>query len=172
MTGTIPAARTEHKWPKEGISRIPFWVYTDPEVYALEQKKIFQGPTWNYVGLEAEVAKPGDFKATFIGDTPVVLTRARDQSLHVFVNKCAHRGATVCRTRYGNANDFTGKLVAGRIPVVAATGSQSYAETVEITARRTRAAMRCSSSRRITSSRRSRASSNTSPPSAGGPRCR
>lgn len=123
MTGATPATRTDYSWPKEGISRVPFWIYTDPAVYDLEQRKVFQGPTWNYVGLEAEVANPGDFKSTYIGDTPVVLTHARDGSLNVFVNKCAHRGATVCRTRFGNANDFTciyhqwrydltGKLVA------------------------------------------------------------
>ena len=94
-------------WPKEGISRVPFRVYTDPAVYALEQERIFRGPTWNYIGLEAEVPNQGDFKSTFVGDTPVVLTRARDGSLHAFVNKCAHRGAAVCRSRYGNANDFT-----------------------------------------------------------------
>jgi salicylate 5-hydroxylase large subunit len=94
-------------WPKEGVSRVPFWVYTDPGVYEIEQEKIFRGPTWNYVGLEAEVPDKGHFKSTFIGDTPVVLTRARDGSLNVFVNKCAHRGATVCRTRFGSASDFT-----------------------------------------------------------------
>src|SRR5258708_22728643 len=94
-------------WPKEGISRVPFWVYTDAGVYEIEQEKIFRGPTWNYVGLEAEVPDKGNFKSTFIGDTPIVLTRARDGSLNAFVNKCAHRGATVCRSRFGRASDFT-----------------------------------------------------------------
>lgn len=102
-----PVARIERPWPKEGISRIPYWIYTDPAVYELEQQKIFQGPTWNYVGLEVEIPKTGDFKATFIGDTPVVLTRALDGSLKAFVNKCAHRGAVVCREHFGNAKDFT-----------------------------------------------------------------
>ena len=39
-----PVARIERSWPKEGISRIPYWIYTDPAVYDLEQQKIFQGP--------------------------------------------------------------------------------------------------------------------------------
>ena len=32
-----------HQWPKEGVSRIPYWVYTDPEIYAREQERIFCG---------------------------------------------------------------------------------------------------------------------------------
>lgn len=36
-----------HQWPKEGISRIPYWVYTDPEVYAREQAHLL----WALMGL-------------------------------------------------------------------------------------------------------------------------
>ncbi len=104
--GQQTTTRNGYAWPQEGISRIPYWVYTDPGVYELEQKRIFQGPTWNYVGLEVELPNPGDFKCTFVGECPVVVTRSKDGSLNAFVNKCAHRGATVCRTRYGNATDF------------------------------------------------------------------
>jgi len=109
MTGTdrIEATPNRYTWPEEGVRRIPYWVYTDPAIYDLEQKRIFQGPTWNYVALEAELPQPGDFKSTFIGDCPVVITRAKDASLHGFVNRCAHRGSAVCRSRYGNAKDFT-----------------------------------------------------------------
>ena len=72
MTGTEqrPTIRNGYAWPEEGISRIPYWVYTDPGVYELEQKRIFQGPTWNYVGLEVELPNPGDFKCTFVGECP------------------------------------------------------------------------------------------------------
>ena len=63
------------------MRRIPYWVYTDPAIYDLEQRRIFQGPTWNYVALEAEIPRPGDFKSTFIGDCPVVITRAKDGAL-------------------------------------------------------------------------------------------
>ena len=82
--------------------RIPYSVFTDDAFYKAEQEHLFRGPTWNFVALEAEVPNPGDFKSTFIGDTPVVVTRDKDQSLHVVVNRCAHRGATVCRARQGN----------------------------------------------------------------------
>jgi salicylate 5-hydroxylase large subunit len=109
MTGTerSEAIPLSYTWPEEGVRRIPYWVYTDPAIYDLEQRRIFQGPTWNYVALEAEIPRPGDFKSTFIGDCAVVTTRAKDGALRGFVNRCAHRGSAVCRSRYGNAKDFT-----------------------------------------------------------------
>ena len=64
---------TSFSWPAEGGARVPYQVFYDPDIYAQEQNKLFRGPIWNYVALEAEVAQPGDFKATFIGDTPVVV---------------------------------------------------------------------------------------------------
>ena len=50
---------------------------------------------WSFVALEAEILNPGDFKSTFVGDTPVVVTRNDDGSLSTWVNRCAHRGAMV-----------------------------------------------------------------------------
>ena len=63
-------------WPREDYSRIPFWLYHDPEVYRQEQERIFKGRAWSYVALEAELPNPGDFRTTFIGDTPVIVARA------------------------------------------------------------------------------------------------
>ena len=92
----------EVAWPREDSTRVPYRVYLDPAVYEDEQKRIFRGRTWAFLGLEAEVAEPADFKATFVGDTPVVLTRDEDRSLNAWVNRCAHRGAVVCRELSGS----------------------------------------------------------------------
>lgn len=88
-------------------TRIPYHVFTDPALYEREQQTIYRGATWNYVGLEAELPEPGDFLATFVGDTPVVATRTEDGSLAAWVNRCAHRGALVCREARGNATSHT-----------------------------------------------------------------
>jgi len=101
MEGPSPAAR--YAWPAADCTRIPYGMYRDPDVYAMEQKKIFQGPVWNYLALEAEIPNVGDFRTIEVGDTPVIVNRARDGSLHAFVNRCAHRGATVQRANHGNA---------------------------------------------------------------------
>lgn len=90
-------------FPREDGSRIPYKVYSSQEIYDLEQERIYRGPTWSFLGLEVEIAKPGDFKSTFIGDTPVVVTRNDDMTLSAWVNRCAHRGAMVCRASRGNA---------------------------------------------------------------------
>ncbi|MEW6301756.1 MAG: Rieske 2Fe-2S domain-containing protein, partial [Thermodesulfobacteriota bacterium] len=74
-------------WPRAEGARVPYQVFLDPAIYAQEQERVFRGPTWNYVALEAELPRPGDFKATFVGDTPVVVTRGREGSLHAFVNR-------------------------------------------------------------------------------------
>jgi anthranilate 1,2-dioxygenase large subunit len=90
-------------FPRADGSRTPYGVFTSPEIYELEQERIFRGPTWSFLGLEAEIKAPGDFKSTFIGDTPVVMTRTDSGGLAAWVNRCAHRGAMVCRQLRGNA---------------------------------------------------------------------
>jgi salicylate 5-hydroxylase large subunit len=93
-------------WPGEGSSRVPFWVYTDPEIYAREQARIFAGAAWSYVGLAAEIPSAGDFKRTCIGDKPVVLVRGSDGEVNVVENRCAHRGAQFCRADFGRVQEF------------------------------------------------------------------
>ncbi|GAA3707691.1 hypothetical protein GCM10022421_13280 [Oceanisphaera sediminis] len=93
-------------WPKEGSTRIPDWVYTDPYIYEQEVEKIFQGDTWNYVALEAEIPNPGDYVRSHVGPTPVVVSRDDDGEINVFLNRCAHRAAEFCRDLRGNAKEF------------------------------------------------------------------
>jgi salicylate 5-hydroxylase large subunit len=94
-------------WPAEGPARVPFWAYSDPEVYQREQERIFCGPSWSYVALECEIPKPFDFIRSNIGDKPVVVTRDGNGSVNVFANHCAHRGVVFCRHDRGNARTFT-----------------------------------------------------------------
>ena len=80
-------------------------VYHDAFIFAEEQRRIFRGPVWSYVALEAELEGAGAFKSTFVGDTPVVVTRDADHALHAWVNRCAHKGALVCRAPRGKVAD-------------------------------------------------------------------
>ncbi len=89
-------------WP-EGHTRTPYAVFHDPRIAAREEERIFRGPVWHYVALEAELPAPGDFKSTFVGATPVVVTRDADGAIHCVVNRCAHRGSLVCRDAFGNS---------------------------------------------------------------------
>ncbi|HAC34183.1 MAG TPA: Rieske (2Fe-2S) protein [Gammaproteobacteria bacterium] len=94
-------------WPEEGETRAPYQVYLDEKIFEQEQQNIFRGPAWSFLGLDVEVPEPGDFKSTFVGDTPVVLSRDSEGQLHAFVNRCAHRGALVCRELRGNTDVHT-----------------------------------------------------------------
>ncbi len=93
------------EFPRSDFSRVPYAVFVEPEIYQAEQERLFKGPLWCYLALEAEIPDPGDFKTTFAGDTPVVVTRGPDGSLAAFMNRCAHRGAIVRREPFGNATE-------------------------------------------------------------------
>ncbi len=94
------------QWPEDALHYIPDWVYTNREVYEREMNCIFRGKSWNYVALEAEIPNTGDYKRSYVGDIPVVVSRAEDGSIHVFENRCAHRGAEFCRHSRGNNTEF------------------------------------------------------------------
>jgi len=94
------------KWSAdENYTSVPYSVFNDQEVYDLEQARIYNGPTWNYLASEAELPEKGSFKSTYIGDTPVVVTRGQDDEIYAWVNRCAHRGAEICRERHGKSED-------------------------------------------------------------------
>ncbi len=96
----------ELRWPPDGAARVPYWVYSDPQIYAREQERIFGGSSWNYVGFESEIPNPGDYKRTFVGEKSVVMTRDRDGKINVILNTCAHRGVQFCRQHLGSAKSF------------------------------------------------------------------
>ena len=89
------------------LTRVPFWVYRAPAMAKLEQDRVFEGPVWNFLCLEGEIANPGDWRTTFVGQMPVVVARDTDGSIAAFENRCAHRGALICLDNAGSGiRDF------------------------------------------------------------------
>jgi benzoate/toluate 1,2-dioxygenase subunit alpha len=80
-------------------------IYRDPEVFAWEMEHVFEA-TWNLVGLESQVPRAYDFITTSIGRSPVIISRAADNTLHCLLNTCRHKGAVVCHHQQGNARTF------------------------------------------------------------------
>ena len=99
-------ANSTRAWPAEGLTRVPYWIYQDPEIYVREQTRIFRGPTWNFLCLESELPGPGNFKTSFVGEMPVVATRDEHGELAAFENRCAHRGALLCSKERGKAKEI------------------------------------------------------------------
>ncbi|NQU69641.1 MAG: Rieske 2Fe-2S domain-containing protein [Rhodospirillales bacterium] len=94
-------------WHTNDFSEIPYTVYSDDDIYAQEQKQIFQGDTWNFLGLECEISEPGTYKTTFVGDVPVIVVRDEAGSINAMVNRCAHRGNLVCIDESGTVERLT-----------------------------------------------------------------
>jgi anthranilate 1,2-dioxygenase large subunit len=90
-------------WPTEGVTRVPFQVFSDPAVYKMEQKKIFRGPVWHFLCLVLDLKETGDYRTSFIGDNPIIVVRDREGNINGMVNRCAHKGALVCHKERGNA---------------------------------------------------------------------
>jgi phenylpropionate dioxygenase-like ring-hydroxylating dioxygenase large terminal subunit len=97
----------EIKWPIEGSARVPYRMFCDSDIYQAELDRIFLGPTWQYLALAGELPQPGDYLTTFLGETPVIVTRGQDGEIHAMVNRCAHRGNLVCLKRRGHADNLT-----------------------------------------------------------------
>ncbi len=94
-------------WPVDEHSRVPYWVYTDEDVFAREMARIFCGRSWSYVGLAVELPEPGSFLTTTVGNRSVIICRNREGALRAFANRCAHRGVKFCRQRLGTTMRFT-----------------------------------------------------------------
>ncbi|MCM5680042.1 aromatic ring-hydroxylating dioxygenase subunit alpha [Schlegelella sp. S2-27] len=106
MDHTSNVFPTEPRWENEGTHRIPFLSYTSDALYRRELERFFYKGHWCYVGLEAEVPNPGDFKRTAIGERSVLMVRDADGGINVVENVCAHRGMRFCRERHGNRKEF------------------------------------------------------------------
>ena len=97
---------TNRTWPVETLARVPYWVYQDEANYRAELRRIFEGPVWNYVCLESDVAEPGEYRTTFVGEMPVIVVRGEDGEIHAFENRCAHRGALIALDDTGSTKRF------------------------------------------------------------------
>jgi phenylpropionate dioxygenase-like ring-hydroxylating dioxygenase large terminal subunit len=107
MTGTIdqPLSRSEIRTlvrPDHVHRR----AYADPEVFALEQERIF-GRLWLYVAHESQLRNPGDFVRTQLAQHEVLVTRHQDGKIYVLHNRCPHRGARLCMVDSGTSRLLT-----------------------------------------------------------------
>jgi len=99
-TAALPA------WTDD-ITRVPYWIYQNEAVRQQDQQRIFAGPTWNYLCLEADLPQQGDFRTTFLGEMLVIVVRGADGEIYAFENRCAHRGALIALDDSGHADDFS-----------------------------------------------------------------
>lgn len=86
--------------------RVDGSLYTDPDMFEAELERIFYR-TWVWVAHESEIPEAGSYKMATIGRQPVIVNRDRNGNFNVLLNRCRHRGASVCEVPKGKANGFT-----------------------------------------------------------------
>ncbi|MDT7644107.1 MAG: dibenzofuran dioxygenase subunit alpha, partial [Pseudonocardiales bacterium] len=80
-------------------------VYVDQGIYDHELERIFTR-SWLFLGHTSQLAQPGDFLTTYMGEDPVIVARGKDGQVRAMLNSCRHRGMRVCRSDEGNTSFF------------------------------------------------------------------
>ena len=113
---------TSTQLPESLISTLPGRFYTDPQVFAQEQAKIFE-EMWFCAARATDLPRPGSFRTVQVGTESLIISRAR-QGIRAFFNVCRHRGAAICTAESGAVKrnfqcpyhawtyDLDGKLIA------------------------------------------------------------
>src|SRR6478752_6328256 len=92
--------------PAHGRYRGRREAFTDPELFELEMKYIFEG-NWIYLAHESQLPNNNDYLTTYIGRQPIVISRDKEGALHALINACSHKGAMLCRRKKDNRGTFT-----------------------------------------------------------------
>lgn len=80
-------------------------LYYDPAIFHDEIEKIWRRE-WLYVAHESEIPEPGDYVTRRMGLEPVIVSRDEDGAIHLMLNRCTHRGNSVCQSERGNSHAF------------------------------------------------------------------
>ncbi len=78
--------------PVHEAETLPAECYTSEEFYRREVECIFM-KTWNCIGREDFIKKPGDYFTHNLVDVDLIVIRGRDNKVRAFANTCRHRGA-------------------------------------------------------------------------------
>jgi benzoate/toluate 1,2-dioxygenase alpha subunit len=89
-----------------GMFTVDRAVFTDPGLFELEMKYIFEG-NWIYLAHQSQLPRPHDFFTTTLGRQPVILIRDEHGEIRAFINTCPHRGARLCREKSGHRKILT-----------------------------------------------------------------
>jgi len=90
----------------KGVFRVARDIFTDPALFELEMKHIFEA-NWIYLAHESQIPANNDYFTTWMGRQPIFIARNRQGELNAFVNACSHRGAMLCRHKRGHKSTYT-----------------------------------------------------------------
>ena len=84
---------------------LPPQIYTSEEFLAFERDALF-AREWQCVGRASRIPEVGDYFTASANDEPIIVTRAKDHSIHAFSSICQHRGMQLADDS-GNCTKFT-----------------------------------------------------------------
>lgn len=85
--------------------RVHTSLYTDPDLFEQEMERIFK-TTWIWVAHGSDIPNKNDWISTYVGHEPVIVNRDKNGTIRVMLNRCRHRGATICEKKKGNSPGF------------------------------------------------------------------
>lgn len=85
--------------------RVHTSLYTNPAIFDDEMERVFKS-TWVWVAHASELPKPNTYKTSHVGRQPVIVSRDKEGKVHVLLNRCRHRAATICEKRNGKGSVF------------------------------------------------------------------
>ena len=104
VTTTIDTALEDDA--QTGRFRVARDIFTDPGLFELEMKHIFEG-NWIYLAHESQMPNKNDYFTGYMGRQPIFIARNRNGELNAFINACSHRGAMLCRHKRANKSTYT-----------------------------------------------------------------
>jgi phenylpropionate dioxygenase-like ring-hydroxylating dioxygenase large terminal subunit len=90
--------------PSKAIT-MPPQIYTSPEFMEFEHRALFANE-WLCVGRVSRIPNVGDYFSTTANGEPIIVARAKDETVRAFSSICQHRGMQVVDDE-GNCSKFT-----------------------------------------------------------------
>jgi len=81
---------------------LPRFFYNDPGLFEFDMAAIWHRE-WLFVGVESEVAGPGDYITLDVGGSPIIVLRDAEGEVRGFHNSCRHRGSKLLDDSCGTA---------------------------------------------------------------------
>ena len=98
------AKKVELKWPDNGLSEIPDWIYTNHDIYQLEVEKIFHGDT-----IISETKS--NAQILFLDQTVLTLGEDSELTIDEFIyDPSSHEGSFVSNVKSGTVKFITGQI--------------------------------------------------------------
>ena len=107
----VRRATLHSRYPELGNGPVPIEPYVSSEFYEREKEHVFK-KSWIHVGRVEELPEAGRFFVKDLPslDTSVIVSRAKDGTIHAMHNVCAHRMNRMACAGHGKARRFTCKF--------------------------------------------------------------